>query len=413
MQSFSIALEFRIIFLLATICSSSTLAKAGVISDFYLMKHDIALGDEVNVNDRVNYPTSVSQFLVLENRQPASTINRSFGGAVGEGFENQNRILSYASSGVYAKEGRSGIRVRTSLDLFAGVSSKVDVSSSLLRWVAAIKRSRLGLNPGVLINGDGLTFGSSSSMTAAAKGETFSVDGVFRIGTQAYSLSVAVRDWTQNPDGSFEAIGNERDDSSSQAILVYSLGELPGLSKESAIAPNKSKAYAIDPNYPQDLFDSSYLTPSIFSTPVASGYGMGSDTLYFDPLLASGYRYAVEGSRFSTFVVPDALPNGDQQFELLWNDVRYALRAGQVFDFRSIDPMGARYFDLEGLSLEIDNAASHAKFVSGFTFTDEGLATVYQAAHVSAVPEPSSILVFAVGGMITFARFRRLKSIRA
>ena len=74
--------------------------------------------------------------------------------------------------------------------------------------------------------------------------------------------------------------------------------------------------------------------------------------------------------------------------------------------------MGARYFDLEGLSLEIDNSL-HKSFVSGFTFTDEGLATVYQAAHVSAVPEPSSILVFAVGGMITFARFRRLKSIRA
>jgi hypothetical protein len=247
-------------------------------------------------------------------------------------------------------------------------------------------------------------------MTAVAQGEAFSVDGVFRIGTDTRSLSVALRDWTQHPDGSFEAFGNSRDDSASEAMLVYSLGELPGLSKESAIAPNES---IVHPIYPPDFFDSSYRTPSIFSTPVASGYGMGSDTLYFDPLLASGYRYAVEGSRFATFVVPDALPNGDQEFELLWNDERYALRAGQVFDFRSIDPLGARHFDLEGLSLEIDNTASKAPFVSGFTFTDEGLATVYQAAHVSSVPEPSSILVFAVGGTIIFARCRRLKSIRA
>ena len=107
MQSFSITLAFRIIFLLATICSSSTLAKASVITDFYLGYHDFALGDEVFVNDPVNYPTSVSQFLVLENRQPASTINRSFGGAVGDGFGNQNTILSYASSGVYAKRAES------------------------------------------------------------------------------------------------------------------------------------------------------------------------------------------------------------------------------------------------------------------------------------------------------------------
>ena len=85
-----------------------------------------------------------------------------------------------------------------------------------------------------------------------------------------------------------------------------------------------------------------------FTIPVMQDYGIGN-SLYFDPVFASGYEYRVDGSRFASFTMPGALPGGDDLFQLEFNGVFYDLMAGNVFDFTSIDPLGASQFFLRGI----------------------------------------------------------------
>lgn len=233
------------------------------------------------------------------------------------------------------------------------------------------------------------------------------------IAVDARALAVAIEEYFQSPDGTYSLTsGSDGHDSAfSAALLAWSIGELPGLRKENPLQPNPTLAVAVWPDSPdtnQPTLTDSY----VFATPVAEGYGLGADRLYFDPLLASGYRYHVDGTRFASFVVPDPLPDGDDMFELLWRGTSYALAAGQIFDFTAVDPLGAVDFDLRGLSVPHAPNATHAPFVSGITFTEAGLARVTQSALVSpigsTVPEPTSLALAGFAGIgIAVGAWRR------
>ena len=143
-------------------------------------------------------------------------------------------------------------------------------------------------------------------------------------------------------------------------------------------------------------------------------YGVGN-TLYFDPVFATGYEYRVDGSRFASFTLPDALPGGDDLFQLEFNGVFYDLMAGNVFDFTSIDPFGASQFFLRGIdSREMIDPNVNPPFVSGLSFTSQGIADVSQIAltsDVTAVPEPSSLcIMMALMGIAGVYKWRTVQS---
>jgi hypothetical protein len=146
-----------------------------------------------------------------------------------------------------------------------------------------------------------------------------------------------------------------------------------------------------------------------FTIPVMQDYGIGN-TLYFDPVFAHGYEYRVEGSRFASFTIPLTLPNGDELFQLEFDGVTYDLMAGSVFDFTSIDALGASQFFLRGIDVgEMVDPNIHPPFVSGLSFTSEGIANVSQIAL--SVPEPNTF--GTIVATIAIAAVRRRASCRS
>ncbi|TWU24606.1 hypothetical protein [Bythopirellula polymerisocia] len=146
-----------------------------------------------------------------------------------------------------------------------------------------------------------------------------------------------------------------------------------------------------------------------FTIPVMQDYGIGN-TLYFDPVFAHGYEYRVEGSRFASFTIPHVLPNGDKLFQLEFDGVTYDLMAGSVFDFTSIDALGASQFFLRGIDVgEMVDPDIHPPFVSGLSFTSEGIANVSQIAL--SVPEPSTFGIMMA--TMAIAAVRRRASCRS
>ena len=179
---------------------------------------------------------------------------------------------------------------------------------------------------------------------------------------------------------------------------VWGRNGLPGLS-------------ATDPFMPQAGASTNIFN---FTIPVMQDYGIGN-TLYFDPVFATGYEYRVDGSRFASFTLPGALPGGDDLFQLEFNGVFYDLMAGNVFDFTSIDPLGASQFFLRGIDpSEMIDPNLNPPFVSGLSFTTQGIADVSQIAltsDVTAVPEPSSFcIMMALMGIAGAYRWRTITS---
>lgn len=184
--------------------------------------------------------------------------------------------------------------------------------------------------------------------------------------------------------------------------VVWGRGGLPGLSAMDSFMPQKSVS--------DGVFQ--------FAIPVMQDYGIGN-MLYFDPVFATGYEYRVDGSRFASFTIPDALPGGDDLFQLEFQGVLYDLMAGNVFDFTAIDPFGASQFVLRGIDAsEMVDPNVNPPFVSGLSFTTEGIANVRQTALTSDVgtvtPEPTSLALAGFAGLgMAIGAWRRRRQERS
>jgi hypothetical protein len=134
---------------------------------------------------------------------------------------------------------------------------------------------------------------------------------------------------------------------------------------------------------------------------VENDYGH-ANTVYIDPALAIGYGYTLQDTnRFRTFEIPAPLPQGDEEFEIHYLGESYALTAGQVFDFTTLDPAGVDSFLLLGIDeteLVDPGASAHPPFVYGVTFMQPGVAEVTSFPLV-AVPEPGALALAALALM--------------
>lgn len=207
--------------------------------------------------------------------------------------------------------------------------------------------------------------------------------------------------------------------------LVWGYGSLPGSTPDNPLIydqknlpPTDGRVIGPTPttiiNPDGSSSPSDYVVPPVsvsgaFLTtfPVGDGYGT-NNFIYIDPEVAIGYHYEIEGSTAAAFVVPEALPGGDDTFELYFNEYQYTLHAGEEFDFTAYVPEGVSEFFLLGLDLsEAIDPLEEPPFVSGLKFTSEGVITVTQSALV-AVPEPSTLALGILGLLgITFTRRQR------
>jgi hypothetical protein len=138
-----------------------------------------------------------------------------------------------------------------------------------------------------------------------------------------------------------------------------------------------------------------------FSVELADG-GRGIDwPVFIDPAIAVGYAYSVpsDDPAFASVYIADPLPMGDEDFELIVNDISYTLTAGTPFDLTTINEEGVRDFIIQGIDPSEQIVPDETgNFVTGLTFV--GGATT---AHVSMVPilipEPSSLSVMLIALM--------------
>lgn len=247
-----------------------------------------------------------------------------------------------------------------------------------------------------LVNNEPLSAPSSIRVSSNAGTFDYGIPGIGAFGRATQQFGGFQNELTFSHGG----IGTGFPDTEnfSTFAVVWGRNGLPGLSAMDAFMPQAGE-------FP-GIFN--------FTIPVMQDYGIGN-TLYFDPVFATGYEYRVDGSRFASFTLPGALPGGDDMFQLEFNGVFYDLMAGSVFDFTSIDPLGASQFFLRGIDpSEMIDPNLNPPFVSGLSFTSQGIADVSQIAltsDVTAVPEPSSFcIMMALMGIVGVYRWRTISN---
>lgn len=132
--------------------------------------------------------------------------------------------------------------------------------------------------------------------------------------------------------------------------------------------------------------------------------GLGGEfPIFIDPVIAVGYTYISDLS-VASVLVPDALPNGDAEFELILpGGESFVLIAGSVFDILSEVPAGVTEFTIEGINTaELLDPADPTVFVTGLTFVGGGQNAVTQTpitfnTDVVAVPAPATLALFGFG----------------
>jgi hypothetical protein len=137
--------------------------------------------------------------------------------------------------------------------------------------------------------------------------------------------------------------------------------------------------------------------------------------IFIDPIIAVGYSYAITGSNVETVLIPTALPNGDDQFSIVINNIAYDLFAGVTFDIFAMTGIvgGVDSFDILGIDTsEGLDPADQLAFNTGLTFSNATTVNILQTpitldTDAQSVPEPSALalLMAGLGGLL----FRRKK----
>jgi hypothetical protein len=110
-------------------------------------------------------------------------------------------------------------------------------------------------------------------------------------------------------------------------------------------------------------------------------------------------RYAFQSigqPLFTSFEIPDALPNGDTSFLLKFDTFREIVPTGTLFDFTSFVAGGINEFTMSGINpgLAADETGA-PPFIWGATYSQNGVAEV----NIIAVPEPSGLILLSVGAL--------------
>lgn len=120
-------------------------------------------------------------------------------------------------------------------------------------------------------------------------------------------------------------------------------------------------------------------------------------------------------TRFHEFLVPAALAQGDASFELEFDGQRFAVAAGELFDFSAHVAGGVSAFRLAGIDpLEGLDPADPQAFVLGLSYLGASANTPefsLAALTAPAVPEPAPWVLLALGmAGLTVRRYSALKS---
>jgi hypothetical protein len=334
----------------------------------------------------------------LSNAPQASVGSR--GAARAEVKAVQNAKASWNSAGGSAGGQLSGTSAVTALakgvlldfnqvvDADSLVSSSVFVQNSVLFDTATSIRGVYALSSNYFdlqVNGNALGGSGSFDLLSLSSAN-------FQLIMGASASAYETADYSSGLPVLF---GSPFGTGSGAAALVWGIGTIPGETPDVPLLPSSIDLIYPDENEPTS--ESVKIAGTRLTFPIFEKYGY-TDFVYVDPAIATGYLYEAEGANFASFVVPYAMPGGDDMFELAFDGFRESLHAGQEFDFTDFVTDGVKEFRLLGIDPgENLDPTGLPPFVSGYKFTNEGVVTVTQwslADQNAAVPEPASLAIW-------------------
>jgi hypothetical protein len=122
---------------------------------------------------------------------------------------------------------------------------------------------------------------------------------------------------------------------------------------------------------------------------------------FYDPIIATGYDYVATDIPFASVLIPEALPNGDSEFQLLVGSETIDLVAGETFDLTTLDSDGIFEFGIRGIdTTEMLDPNDPTAFITGLSFTQGGEVSSFRMTAVTTgsnvVPEPSSVMAWSM-----------------
>ncbi len=140
--------------------------------------------------------------------------------------------------------------------------------------------------------------------------------------------------------------------------------------------------------------------------------GLGVEApIFVDPIVATGFTYSMDpgAPNFATLIIPDALPGGDDLFQVSFDGFLETLGVGTTFDFRDFVAGGVSAFTILGID-PAEGVDPTDPFVVGLTFVSGGFQTTLSIDAITVdtddpgpgvvpLPPAASLLVVALGGL--------------